>query len=203
MINKTAIVDFIENRRKLLIVDFILVIAFIIFPLFISLPYRVNIFLSWEGAYRLYLGQVPFKDFGLPMGFGYWLVPTLFFKLFGPTFMSLIKAQVLINFVSAISLRSMLYNLKVNPFAVTLTLLIFCLTYVIYNFWPWYNHSVVAYGLVALCFLTGYRLEKSNRKNIINQGVAGYITFLYFYYKHDVGELCFVICLFLIGYTFK
>lgn len=202
MINKTAIVDFIENRRKLLIVDFILVIAFIIFPLFISLPYRVNIFLSWEGAYRLYLGQVPFKDFGLPMGFGYWLVPTLFFKLLGPTFMSLIKAQVLINFVSAISLRSMLYNLKVNPFAVTLTLLIFCLTYVIYNFWPWYNHSVVAYELVALCFLTGYRPENSKRKNIINLGFAGFFTFISFYTKQDVGALCFVICLFLIGYSF-
>ena len=48
-------------------------------PLFFKLYYRINIFLSWEGAYRLYLGQIPYRDFGIPMGFGYWIIPAVFF----------------------------------------------------------------------------------------------------------------------------
>jgi hypothetical protein len=190
-----------ENPRKLLIVDLLLVVPFLILPLLLNLPYRVNIFLSWEGAYRLYLGQVPFKDFGLPMGFGYWLVPALFFKLFGPTMVSLVKAQVLINLVSVISLRGLLYNLKLKPFAITLTILIFCLTYVVYNFWPWYNHSVVVFELVALYFVTSYSPEAKNWRNLLNVGLAAFFTFISFFTKQDVGAICFFICLFLLGYS--
>lgn len=197
---KSPFENFISNSRKLLVVDILIIIPFLLLPLFIKLPYRVNIFLTWEGAYRLYLGQVPFVDFGLPMGFGFWLIPAAFFKIFGPTFLSLIKAQILINLVSIISLRGILYNLKVNPIAITLSLLIFCLTYVIYNFWPWYNHSVVVYELVALYFLTSYDQTKSRKKNIINLAVAGFFTFISFFTKQDVGGICLVICLFLIGY---
>lgn len=198
--NKSSFVSFIESPRKLIIVDFVIIFPFLILPLLINLPYRVNIFLTWEGAYRIYLGQTPFADFGLPMGFGFWLIPALFFKLFGPTFLSLVKAQVLINFISLISLRGILYNLKVKPFAVTLTLLIFCLTYVIYNFWPWYNHSVVVFELVSLYFLTSYNSEKSKKANAINLSLSGIFTFITFYTKQDVGGLCFLICLFLVGY---
>lgn len=198
--NKSSFVSFIESPRKLIIVDFLIIFPFLILPLLINLPYRVNIFLTWEGAYRLYLGQTPFADFGLPMGFGFWLIPALFFKLFGPTFLSLVKAQVLINFISLISLRGILYNLKVKPIAVTLALLIFCLTYVIYNFWPWYNHSVIVFELVSLFFLSSYRSENSRKANAINLILSGVFTFITFYTKQDVGGLCFLICFFLVGY---
>lgn len=189
-----------DSPRKLLIVDLLLAVPFLILPLFISLPYRVNIFLSWEGAYRLYLGQTPYEDFGIPMGFGYWLIPALFFKIFGPTFMTLVKAQVFINLISLASLRGMLYNLKLKPIAVSIILLVFSLTYIIYNFWPWYNHSVVVFEMVALYFLTAYRIENSKIKNIIILSLAGTFTFLSFFTKQDVGALCFLICTFLVGY---
>ena len=52
-------------------------------PLFLHLPYRVNIFLSWEGAYRMSRGQLPFRDFGVPLGGMYWVIPAIFFKIFG------------------------------------------------------------------------------------------------------------------------
>lgn len=190
-----------ENPRKLLIIDLLLVVPFLILPLLISLPYRVNIFLSWEGAYRLYLGQVPFKDFGLPMGFAYWLIPALFFKLLGPTMITLVKAQIFINLISILSLRGLLYNLKLKPFAITITLLIFCLTYIIYNFWPWYNHSVVVFEIVAFYFLTRYAPENKNWRNFINLALAAFFTFISFFTKQDVGALCFLICVFLLVYT--
>lgn len=184
-----------------MIVDFLIIFPFLILPLLINLPYRVNIFLTWEGAYRLYLGQTPFADFGIPMGFGFWLIPALFFNIFGPTFLALVKAQVFINFISLISLRGLLYNLKLKPLAVTIALLIFCLTYVIYNFWPWYNHSVVVFELVSLFFLTSYQAEKSKKANAFNLTLSGVFTFITFYTKQDVGGLCFLICLFLLGYV--
>ncbi len=198
--NKSPFENFIDSPRKLLVVDILIIIPFLLLPLLIKLPYRVNIFLTWEGAYRLYLGQVPFVDFGLPMGFGFWLIPAAFFKIFGPTFLSLVKAQVLINLVSLITLRGILYNLKIKPIAITLALLIFCLTYVIYNFWPWYNHSVVVFELAALYFLTCYDYVKSRKKNTLNLALAGFLTFISFFTKQDVGGICFVICVFLLGY---
>jgi hypothetical protein len=197
---KSIFLEFIERRRNILLLDLLVIAPFLILPLLIDLPYRVNIFLTWEGAYRLYLGQVPFKDFGLPMGYGFWIIPAVFFKLFGPTFMSLIKAQVLINLLSALSLRGILYNLRIKPILITLALLIFCLTYVIYNFWPWYNHSVVVFELTALFFLTVDPAKLKKWQYHLSISAAGFFTFFTFFTKQDVGGICFVMSLFILVY---
>src|SRR5678815_1396438 len=112
----------------------------------------LNIFLSWEGAYRLSIGQIPFKDFALPMGYGYWVIPALFFKIFGPFMYTLIKAQVFINLVSVITFRAILRKLNVDSVTVFLSIIIFCFSYVSWNFWPWYNHLVIVLGFVAVYF---------------------------------------------------
>jgi hypothetical protein len=197
---KSTFLGFIERRRNILLLDLLVIAPFLILPLLIDLPYRVNIFLTWEGAYRLYLGQVPFKDFGLPMGYGFWVIPALFFKLFGPTFLSLIKAQVLINLLSVLSLRGILYNLRVKPILITLTLLVFCLTYVIYNFWPWYNHSVIVFELIALFFLTVDSSKLKKWQYHLSISASGFFTFFTFFTKQDVGGICFVMSLFILTY---
>jgi len=183
-------------------IDIFICLPFLIVPLFLELPYRVNIFLSWEGAYRLYLGQVPFKDFGLPLGFGYWLLPALFFKLFGPSFLSLVKAQFFINLISLLSLRGILYQLKVKPLVVSLSLLAFCLTYIIFNFWPWYNHSVIVYEFVAFYFLVTYLANPHRRFSVAFILLGGLFTFLSFYTKQDGGAVCFAIGLALFAHHF-
>ncbi len=198
MIKKTY-QKLIEKSRYVLLLDFLIVIPFLVLPLLINLPYRVNIFLSWEGAYRMYLGQIPFKDFGLPMGFGYWLIPTLFFHIFGPTFLSLIKAQVFINLLSVLALRGILYNLKIKPLTVSLIILLFCLTYVIFNFWPWYNHSVIVFELIALYFITLINKE-SGIKYFIKPILAAVFSFLVFFTKQDVGGICFLLCVLILLY---
>jgi len=182
------------TTKHLRIIDITICLLFVIVPLLIKLPYRVNIFLSWEGAYRLYLGQTPYKDFGLPMGFGYWIIPTLFFKMFAPSFSALVKSQVLINALSFFSVRGILNNLKVRPVIVTLTLLIFCLTYVIYNFWPWYNHSVVMYELGCLYFLTLYFNRYESKYAVLLLVASALMGFLSFFTKQDVGAMCFFLC---------
>lgn len=125
-------------------------------PLFIHLPYRVNIFLSWEGAYRISEGQLPFRDFGIPLGGMYWAIPSLFFKIFGAKMITLIKAQVFINVMAGLSFRSILKSLSVNKGIRFASVLLFCISYSFFNFWPWYNHSVIVYELVALAFLFRY-----------------------------------------------
>ena len=68
-----------KKRRLFSYIEISIIILLSLVPLFTSFPYRVNIFLSWEGAYRMSHGQVPYKDFGMPLGYMYWVIPTLFF----------------------------------------------------------------------------------------------------------------------------
>src|SRR3982074_3670015 len=101
-------------RNLLSKAEILIIVLLACIPLFIHLPYRVNIFLSWEGAYRISQGQLPFRDFGTPLGGMYWVVPALFFKLFGAKLFTLVEAQVLINIVSGLAFRSILASLRVN-----------------------------------------------------------------------------------------
>lgn len=178
-----------------------LIVAFSLFPLLNSFPYRINIFLSWEGAYRLYLGQIPYKDFGLPMGFGYWVVPALFFKVFGPYLYTLIKAQVFINIISAFAFRSILRSFKVDAGLRLISLLLFIISYSFFNFWPWYNHSVIVFELIGLAFLLKFIFRESNSWISYTQiSLATFFLFFSFFTKQDGGGLAFLIALFLLLY---
>src|SRR6476620_9053607 len=93
-------------KRILSTTEIIIIILLACVPLFASFPYRLNIFLSWEGAYRLYIGQLPYRDFGMPVGYMYWVIPAVFFKIFGPQMITLVKAQAFINILAGLSFRS-------------------------------------------------------------------------------------------------
>lgn len=175
------------NRKQFLILDSLLLLPFLVAPLILDLPFRLNIFLSWEGAYRLFLGQVPYKDFGIPMGFGYWLVPSAFFYLFGPFMASLIKAQILLNTAIFFSVRGILLKLSVERIIVSISLLVLCLTYIVFNFWPWYNNSVIVFELISIYFAVSYFL--SNKKFEFNLIATVLFSFLAFFTKQDVGVL--------------
>src|SRR5688572_17335250 len=133
------------NEKQLFALELIIAFAFCFVPLLFNNPYRINIFLSWEGAYRMSIGQMPFRDYSLPMGYGYWVIPALFFKLFGPYFFSLIKAQVFINVLSVLALHGILKTLNVRPVVIFFSVVVFCFSYVSFNFWPWYNHVVFVF----------------------------------------------------------
>lgn len=188
--------SFSLNRKQFLILDSLLLLPFLIAPLILDLPFRLNIFLSWEGAYRLFLGQIPYKDFGIPMGFGYWLVPTGFFYLFGPFMASLIKAQVLLNAAMFFSVRGILLKLSVERIVVSISLLVLCLTYIVFNFWPWYNNSVIVFELVSIYFSVSYFLSK--RKFDFYLVASVLFSFLAFFTKQDAGALAILLTGFLV-----
>ncbi len=173
--------------------DLLLILAFSMLPLFMHFPYRVNIFLSWEGAYRLYLGQVPFRDYGLPMGFGYWVVPALFFRLFGPFLISLVKAQVLLNILAGLSFRALLQKMQVNPAVRLAAVLTYCLSYILMNFWPWYNNTVIIWQIVSLNFLVGFILNTRSRLRYLQLVAACFFLFWSFFTKQDGGALALLV----------
>ncbi|MBE7178192.1 MAG: hypothetical protein INR69_17450, partial [Mucilaginibacter polytrichastri] len=177
------------------LLDAAIIIGVSAVPLFLSYSYRINIFLSWEGAYRMSQGQVPFRDFGLPLGYGYWLIPALFFKLFGPQMFTLIKAQAFINTVGGFAFRKILKNLGVEGLVLTLSVWVFCISYSFLNFWPWYNHTVIIYQLVGLAFLTSSFITQRPLWSNIYIVLAGFFLFLSFFTKQDAGALGILIAL--------
>ncbi|MGB3179976.1 MAG: hypothetical protein WBB45_01200 [Cyclobacteriaceae bacterium] len=170
-----------------------MILVFSLIPLFFTFPYRINIFLSFEGAYRLYLGQVPYEDFGLPLGYAYWLVPSVFFRLFGPSMYTLIIAQSFLNIVTGFSFRSLMKSFRVAPPQRLLALFIFCLSYLFINFWPWYNNSVFIYQLIGLAFMAYGLLGASGWKKPAALVAAGAFTFLSLFTKQDGGGLATVL----------
>jgi hypothetical protein len=170
--------------------EILIIILLACIPLFVRLPYRVNIFLSWEGAYRMSHGQLPFRDFGTPLGGMYWVIPALFFKLFGSKMITLVKAQVFINIIAGLAFRSILTSLSVDRGVRFVSVLLFCLSYSFINFWPWYNHSVIVYELLALACL--FRYMRDERRLLWLAG-AGLFTVCSFLTKQDGGGMTFFI----------
>lgn len=181
--------------------EVLIIVVLAMVPLLMSFPYKVGIYLTWEGAYRISEGQIPFRDFGLPMGGFYWIIPALFVKLFGPGLLSLIKAQVFINILSGLAFRSILKSLSVVPAIRISGVLVFCLSFSFRNYWPWYNHTVIVFGFIALAFLLRGIFAPGVRNARINLILAGIFTYISFFTKQDGGGLIFLICLFLIVYN--
>ncbi len=189
------------SRKGAFIAELLIIIGFALVPLFVTFPYRVNIFLSWEGAYRLSQGQVPYKDFGLPLGYGFWLMPALFFKIFGPQLISLVKAQVFMNILAGLSFRSILKSLNVQAAIRVLSVLLFVLSYSFFNFWPWYNQTVIVYELIGLAFLFRYLMGPQGKLRFLFLFLAAFFTFLSFFTKQDGGGLALLLSLALLAYN--
>lgn len=186
-----------KKKQRFSIWEIAIIILLAVVPLFMTFPFRVNIFLSWEGAYRLSEGQIPYKDFGMPMGFMYWVIPAVFFKLFGVQMISLIKAQVFINILSGFAFRSILKSCQVQPGVRLLSVILYCISFSFFNFWPWYNHTVIVYEMIALAFLLKYIMSQPKWWWIV---LSSLFTFFSFFTKQDGGGLTFFLCLVLVAY---
>lgn len=138
---------------------------------------------------------MPFRDFSLPMGYGYWVIPALFFKIFGPYFYTLIKAQVFINLVSIITFRSILKMLDVKPAIILFSVVVFCFSYVSFNFWPWYNHVVFVFEMIAIYFLLNALLKNTaGWKMWASLTLSSFFTFFTIFTKQDIGGLGLLLC---------
>ncbi|MFT3825251.1 MAG: hypothetical protein QM731_15115 [Chitinophagaceae bacterium] len=188
-------------KRILSAAEVVIIVAVACLPLVATLPYRINIFLSWEGAYRLYQGQLPYRDFGMPVGYMYWVVPAIFFKIFGPQLITLIKAQAFLNIIGGLAFRSIFKSLQVQYPIRFMAVLVFCLSYSFFNYWPWYNQTVIIYELVGLAFLLKFVFATTPGSKYAWLALSAIFIFFSFFTKQDGGGLALLICLALLAYN--
>lgn len=162
-------------------------IAISFFPLLFNLPFRDNIYLTWEGAYRLANGQIPFTDFFMPFGYGYFILPALFFKVFGPGMKVLLFTQAVMNTILLLTFYRLLLLFDLKKEIVFLSTIVMGLSYTFLFFWPWYNHAAFFYNLVALTFCMAAILKE--KRQIFYSACAGIFAFLSFFTKQDYGSL--------------
>jgi hypothetical protein len=111
-----------------------------------------------------------------------------------------VKAQVMINFMAAVAFRYILVFFKLKEGKRLLAVTFFCLTYLFFNFWPWYNQTVFVYELIGIAFLlAGFSTTKKTPALLYLTAAALFVT-LSFFTKQDGGGLAFVLCLALATY---
>ncbi|HRP55559.1 hypothetical protein [Agriterribacter sp.] len=189
------------QKKLLSVFEIFIIVAVASFPLLLNFPFRVNVFLSWEGAYRMSEGQLPFRDFGIPLGGMYWVIPAIFFKIFGAQLITLVKAQVFINIISGLVFRYILIKVSVIPGVRAAALLLYTITFSFFNFWPWYNHTAIVYGLIAIAFVLKFIFSGTGKLQWVWILLASLFTFFSFFTKQDAGGLIFFICIFLLVYV--
>jgi hypothetical protein len=136
------------------------------------------------------------------VGYGFWLLPALFFKIFGPYVYTLIIVQVFINIISGIAFRAILKIFSMAPATRLLPLLVYCLSYSMFNFWPWYNHFVFVVELVGLCFLCSQVLKPIQERSWMKIISASFFIALAFLTKQDTGGLAIGIAFFIVLFDF-
>lgn len=141
--------------------------------------------ITFEGAYRIYLGQIPFKDFYLPVGPGSFLLPALFFKLFSPDWTVFLCTQLFENFLFIVIFQNILIRLHVRFLIRCASLAIFALLYLLLQTHPWYNTTAI------LIFFTVMWLSLIPKVMAISG--AGLMVGLAILTKQDVGALAFFI----------
>lgn len=182
-------------ERKLVIAELVLVFAVPFIPLLLNHAYRINMFLAWEGAYRIATGEIPYRDFGSPVGYGFWLLPALFFKIFGPKVFVLVVVQAFINIASNYLFRGLLKMFGIATHVRLLAVLVYCLSYTLFNFWPWYNHTVFVFELAGLFFLVSHITQQSREHGYWKLVLASFFVALSFMTKQDTGALAFVLAI--------
>jgi hypothetical protein len=170
-------------------IELVPILGCALFPLFFELSYQINLYMIWEGAYRLSLGELPYRDFGIPMGVCSWLVPALFFKLFGPTLFTLAKAQAFMNIVSGLAFRWILINNGAKFYTRFLSIFIFSLTFILGLYWPQYNHTVIIFQLVAIGFLFHFFSHAQQKFSWAFLVGSGFFFTVAFFTKQDGGAL--------------
>jgi len=113
---------------------------------------------------------------------------------------SLIKAQVFINLIAAFSFRSILKLLNVSPPVILLSVLVFCFSYISFNFWPWYNHLVIVLELVAIYFVLLAINQTTQWKSITSLFLSAFFVLWSFFTKQDGGALGFMIVYGILAY---
>jgi hypothetical protein len=182
----------LNSISPIAVIEFCLITATFFIPLLFNQPYRINLYLAWEGAYRIASGEIPFRDFGMPLGYVFWVVLAAFFKIFGSTVYSLLVAQSVINLISNLLFRQLLRQFSVPNHVRLLSLVVYCFSFSLYNIWPWYNHLVFVIEVGALVVLSSQLLIETSLRKYWVVLVASFLMAATFMTKQDTGGLALI-----------
>jgi hypothetical protein len=181
-------------------IELVLIICTFIIPLIFNHPYRINLYLAWEGAYRISNGEIPFRDFGLPLGYIFWLVIALFFKIFGPFVYTLLIAQSIINLIANLLFRKLLKQFSVPSYIRLFALTVFLFSFSLNNIWPWYNHLVFVIELGAFVMICNQILKPAADRSASKILIAALLVAATFMTKQDTGGIAFLSSLIILGF---
>lgn len=158
---------------------------------FRDLVYFRDYSIIFEGAYRLSLGQIPFRDFGMPVGPVSFLIPAILFKVFEPNWTYFMWSQQVLNVFQLFLIYCIFSKLNISPLVKRGAVVLHAVLYLAFLTHPWYNVSGWIMMLAAGLFALG-----SNR---ISFALAGLFAGLAFLAKQDFGILSFVISIIFIS----
>lgn len=137
----------------------------------------------WEGAYRISLGQIPFTDFGTPVGPVSFLIPALFFKLFSPSWFVMQLSQMFENALLLLLAYQLLKRLQFTQVNINKAIACFAFLYLVFLSHPWYNSGAFLCFLASMVLLLGTRYW-----SLFAAGLMGGLCFLA---KQDYGVMNF------------
>ncbi|HXH18932.1 MAG TPA: hypothetical protein VNJ07_07580 [Chitinophagales bacterium] len=158
----------------------------------------------WEGAYRLWLGQTPYVDFGLPTGIGSFLIPLLTFCIFGPDYDSLLIASVLLDWISIYAIYRIYSSLGIQKWIQMIGISVFAFYYLSQIKYPWYNSTALAFELLGIAFICWDNAGHSKERRFQGffSAIGGFFVFLTILTKQDFGGLALIISvLIILSYT--
>ncbi len=145
--------------------------------------------IAFEGGYRVYLGQMPYRDFFIPMGPLTFYMQAFFYKLFG---VNLLASALHSGFLAAV-LACSFYLITVKRLGALFSFLLGVLTYFSftgYLTYPWYNTTAYFFFLMnILLLLPRLDQERLEWKYFILSAV---LAVLGIFTKQDTGFLHFV-----------
>src|SRR5205085_1294484 len=88
----------------------------------------------------------------------------------------------------------------VQPGIRLLSVFLYCISFSFFNFWPWYNHTVIVYEMIGLAFLMKYIF--SEQRNWILLSLSALFVFFSFFTKQDGGGLALLLCTAILLYNY-
>lgn len=178
-----------EKRIELIVM---LIIIILILNLQVLGNYGRTTFLQdhtivFEGGYRTSLGQVPYKDFSLPMGPGVFLMQAFFNLIFGSTFFAMLIHAFILSVILSLLFFKISKRLGFNNWTSFIFSIFLYISFSGLTFHPFYNHTPYFFFVVSIIIFL-YFIDKKTIPNKILIGLA-VLSFLSFYTKQDTGLL--------------
>ncbi|MCH7664243.1 MAG: hypothetical protein IH859_10300 [Chloroflexi bacterium] len=188
----------IDQRNLWKIVDSIFILLLILFSYqFTFLAGERGFFafdqsIVFDGGYRIYIGQVPFKDFIIPFGPVVFWMQAIIFRLLGISYASYIFGAAIVNVLASLCCMVILRLLfRRQKYVAYLGSVITAIWFYPPFVTPWPDQTAFFYSLIALMIMLASLLTRQypawGHKGLLI--LTGLLTFIAFISKQNAGVL--------------